>query len=74
MLWVRLLGGNEREECVYGREEGSAELYPLTNPNTWVGELGMDWGQQSRVHAVEMSYLRGACGVSRWDEVSNESV
>ncbi len=23
--------------------------------------------QQSRIRAVEMSYLRGACGVSRWD-------
>ncbi len=30
--------------------------------------------QQSRVCAVEMSYLRGACGVSRWDGLSNESV
>ncbi len=26
------------------------------------------------MHAVEMSYLRGACGVNRWDGVSNESV
>ncbi len=24
--------------------------------------------------AVEMSYLRGACGVSRWDGLNNESV
>ncbi len=31
--------------------------------------------QRSRVRAVEMSYyLRGACGVSRMDGVSNESV
>ncbi len=28
--------------------------------------------QKSRVQAVEMSYLRGACGVSRMDEMSNE--
>ncbi len=34
----------------------------------------MDWAQQSRVRAVEMSYLRGACGVSRWDGLSNESM
>ncbi len=34
----------------------------------------MEWGAASRVHAVEMSYLRGACGVSRWDGLSNESV
>ncbi len=26
------------------------------------------------MHAVEMSYLRGACGVSRWDGLSNASV
>ncbi len=30
--------------------------------------------QQSRVNAVEMSYLRGACGVTRRDGQSNESV
>ncbi len=30
--------------------------------------------QRSRVHAVEMSYLRSACGVSRMDGMSNESV
>ncbi len=30
--------------------------------------------QQSRVCTVEMSYLREACGVSRWDGVSSESV
>ncbi len=34
---------------------------------TWNG------AQQSRVRAAE-SYLRGACGVSKWDGVSNESV
>ncbi len=26
------------------------------------------------MRAVEMSYLRGMCGVSRWDGLSNESV
>ncbi len=30
--------------------------------------------QQSRVHAVEMSYWRGVCRVSRWDRLSNDSV
>ncbi len=30
--------------------------------------------QQSRVNAVEMSYMRGACGVTRCDGESNESV
>jgi len=31
-------------------------------------------GQKSRIQAVEMSYLRGACGLSRMDGESNESV
>ncbi len=26
------------------------------------------------MRAVEMSYLRGVCGVSRWDGLNNESV
>ncbi len=30
--------------------------------------------QQSRVCAVEMSYLRGACGLTRWEGESSESV
>ncbi len=30
--------------------------------------------QRSRVQGVEMSYLRSACGVSRMDGMSNESV
>ncbi len=32
----------------------------------------MEWVHQFRVRAAEMSYLRGACGVSRWDGLSNE--
>ncbi len=35
---------------------------------TWNG------ARQSRVRAVEMSYLRGVCGVNRWDGLSNKSV
>ncbi len=30
--------------------------------------------QRSRVQAVEMSYLRSSCGVSRMDGLSNENV
>ncbi len=30
--------------------------------------------QKSRVQALEMSYLRSACGVSRMDGMSNESI
>ncbi len=38
------------------------------------GRGGRNGAQQSRVRAVEMSYLRGACGVNRWDGLSKESV
>ena len=37
---------------------------------TWV----WNEGQRSRIQAVEMSYLRGACSLSRMDGESNESV
>ncbi len=39
-----LAGCNEREKCIYGREEGFEEQYPLTNSNIWVRELDMEWG------------------------------
>ncbi len=43
-------------------------------PTLTYGSENWTWNgaQQSRVRAVEMSYLRGACGVSRWDELNNE--
>ncbi len=42
---------------------------------TYGSEMWMwNGAQQSRVHAVDMSYLRGACGVTRWDGESNKSV
>ncbi len=40
----------------------------------WLKNWTWNGAQQSRVHAVEMNYLRGACGVSRWDRLSNEIV
>ncbi len=45
-------------------------------PTLTYGSETWPWNraQQSRVRAVEMSYLRGACGVMRWDGESNESV
>ncbi len=45
-------------------------------PTLTYGSENRTWNgaQQSRVRAVEMSYLRGACGVNRWERLSNESV
>ncbi len=37
---------------------------------TWT----LNAAQQSQIRAVEMSYKRGACGVSRWDGESNEDM
>ncbi len=45
-------------------------------PSLTYGSENWTWNgaQQSRVRAVEMSYLRGAGGVNRWDGLSNASV
>ena len=45
-------------------------------PTLTYGSETWTWNeaQQSRIQAVEMSYLRGACDVSRWDRERNESV
>ncbi len=45
-------------------------------PTLTYGSENWTWNgaQQSRVRAVETSYLRGTCGVSRWDGLSNECV
>ncbi len=66
--------GNEGEECVYRCEEGLRNSILL--PTLTYGSENWTWNgaQQSRVRAVEMSYLRGACGVSRWDGLKNECV
>ncbi len=44
-------------------------------PTLIYGSENWTWNgaQQSRVRAVEMSYLR-VCGMSRWDGLNNESV
>ncbi len=42
---------------------------------TYAGETwAWNESQRSRVQAVDMSYLRSACDVSRMDGMSNESV
>ncbi len=41
-------------------------------PTLTYGSETWNRAQQSEVHAVEMSYLRGTCGVARWENKSNE--
>ncbi len=45
-------------------------------PTLTYGSENWTWNgaQQSRVRGVETSYLRGMCGVNRWDGLSNECV
>ncbi len=45
-------------------------------PTLTYGSETWTWNraQKSGVRAVEMSYLRGACGVTRWDGGNNRSV
>ncbi len=44
-------------------------------PTLAYGSKNWTWNevQHSRVHAVEMSYLRGVCRVSRWDGLEHGS-
>ncbi len=55
-------------------KRGLRNSIPL--PTLTYGSDTRTWNraQQSRVCAVGMSYLRGACGVTRWEGESNESV
>ncbi len=50
--------------------------YSILLPTLTYGSENWTWNeaQQSRVHVVETSYLRGACRVGRWDGLSNKSV
>ncbi len=52
------------------RELRNTVIIPTLTYATWA----WNESQRSRVQAVEMSYLRSACGVSRMDGMSNESV
>ncbi len=67
-------------ELVKGRNVSMDVKRGLRNgvllPSLTYGLENWTWNgaQQLRVHAAEMSYLRGACGVSRWDGLSNECV
>ena len=48
----------------------------IVPPSLTYGSETWTWNeaQQSRIQAVEMSYLRGTCDVTRWDRERNESV
>ncbi len=60
----------------HNKKEGKKRLASRLLPALTYGSENWTWNgaQQLRVRAVEMSYLRGACGVSRIDGLSNECV
>ncbi len=57
-------------------EEKSFLRNSIFLPTLMYGSETWTWNraQPARVQAVEMSYLRGACGVRRWDGEGNKSV
>ncbi len=55
-------------EVKKGLHDGIIVLTITYASETWV------WNERSRIQAVEMSYLRSACGIRKMDGESNESV
>ncbi len=63
------------ERVMKGRNVSMAVKWGIRNsvilPTRSYSSETWNAAQQSRIRAVEMIYLRGACGVSRWDRESN---
>ena len=58
--------GYEWKECVHRGIEKFKEQYPPANTDVWIGEIG----HSSQRCAVELRYLRSACGVTMWEDES----
>ncbi len=63
-------GGNVSVELKRGLRNCILLSLLMYGSETWTWNTA----QESRVRAVEMSYLRGACGVTKSEGSSNESV
>ena len=61
--------GYERNECVHGGIEWFKEQYSPSKIDIRIRDLDMNRAQQSRVHAVEISYLR-KCSITRLEDES----
>ncbi len=73
--------GEIREQVMEGRRIVSMDVKrglrnSILLPTLTYGSKNWTWNKvhQSRVLAVEMSYLRGVCAVSRWNGLSNKNV
>ena len=65
----KVMKGRNMSMAVKWRIRNSVILLTLSYASeTWTWNAA----QQSQIKAVEMSYLLGACSVSRWDRESNE--
>ncbi len=65
----RVMKGRNVSMAVKKGKRNSVILPALSyTSETWTWNAA----QQSQIGAVEMSYMRGACNVSRWDRESNE--
>ncbi len=63
-------GRNASMEVKKGIRNSVILPIPSYASETWTWNAA----QQSQIQAVEVSYMRGACGVSRWDGESNEDM
>ena len=64
----RIMKGREREHGSKKGIKNSIILPTMTYASeTWTWNAA----QQAQLREVEMSYIRGACGISRWDLENN---
>lgn len=63
----------KRGMCLQRLKERLMEQYPFADLNDGSEMYKWNRAQQSTAHAVERSYLRRACNVTRWYGESNES-
>ncbi len=75
-VYLSCVEGTNRRGRPLGRWEDRVKEYVSERGVRGNGLENWTWNgaQQLRVRAVEMSYLRGACGVSRWGGLSNECI
>ena len=66
----------ERKECVHAGKMRCKEQYSPANIDVWIRDFDMKFSMlvKSAFCSVAMSYPRGACGVTRWEGESNESM
>ena len=70
-----LLVKDKRGRNVFMEVKRSKEIFKFL-PTLTYGSQTLTWNRvyQLKMCAVKMRYQRGACGLTRWEDESNESV